>query len=148
MIFVHCLQRGQLWTGCADSGELCLWHTNHRRPYKRISLPNSSGITCMIRVKNQVGGDTDRVSGCKLLLINSFCCLSTERFSPVISRHKLLFPRSFGASGVGGLPWWRRRHCWVWRAAERPAAGDGPREPYCSQGAPGSHRQHPGTVLC
>ncbi|XP_075905416.1 DENN domain-containing protein 3-like [Nelusetta ayraudi] len=52
--FVLLPERGQLWTGCADSGELCLWHTNHRRPYRRISLASSSGITCMIRVKNQI----------------------------------------------------------------------------------------------
>lgn len=52
---VRLFQRGQLWTGCADSGELCLWQTNnHRRPSKRISLPGSSGVTCMIRVKDQV----------------------------------------------------------------------------------------------
>nr|XP_046255892.1 DENN domain-containing protein 3-like isoform X2 [Scatophagus argus] len=48
-------ERGQLWTGCVDSGELCLWHTNnHRRPPKRISLPGTSGVTCMIRVKDQI----------------------------------------------------------------------------------------------
>ncbi|XP_068592186.1 DENN domain-containing protein 3-like isoform X4 [Cebidichthys violaceus] len=53
--FIIIPERGQLWTGCADSGELCLWHTNnHRRPSKRISLPGSSGVTCMIRVKDQI----------------------------------------------------------------------------------------------
>ncbi|XP_070691895.1 DENN domain-containing protein 3-like [Pempheris klunzingeri] len=53
--FVVIPERGQLWTACADSGELCLWHTNnHRRPSKRISLPGSSGVTCMIRVKDQI----------------------------------------------------------------------------------------------
>ncbi|XP_031154979.1 DENN domain-containing protein 3-like isoform X2 [Sander lucioperca] len=53
--FIVIPERGQLWTGCADSGELCLWHTNsHRRPFKRISLPGSSGVTCMIRVKDQI----------------------------------------------------------------------------------------------
>uniref|UniRef100_A0A3B4TWN3 DENN domain containing 3 n=1 Tax=Seriola dumerili TaxID=41447 RepID=A0A3B4TWN3_SERDU len=47
--------RGQLWTGCVDSGELCLWHThNHRHLSKRIPLPGSSGVTCMIRVKDQI----------------------------------------------------------------------------------------------
>uniref|UniRef100_A0AAX7UJA6 UDENN domain-containing protein n=1 Tax=Astatotilapia calliptera TaxID=8154 RepID=A0AAX7UJA6_ASTCA len=35
--------------------ELCLWHTNnHRHPFKIISLPGSSGVTCMIRVKDQI----------------------------------------------------------------------------------------------
>ncbi|XP_033496322.2 DENN domain-containing protein 3-like [Epinephelus lanceolatus] len=53
--FIIIPERGQLWTGCADSGELFLWHTNnHRRPFRRISLPGSSGVTCMIRVKDQV----------------------------------------------------------------------------------------------
>ncbi|XP_071324269.1 DENN domain-containing protein 3-like isoform X1 [Trachinotus anak] len=53
--FIVMPERGQLWTGCADSGELCLWYTNnHRRPSKRISLPGSSGVTCMIRVKDQI----------------------------------------------------------------------------------------------
>uniref|UniRef100_A0A668ASZ0 DENN domain containing 3 n=1 Tax=Myripristis murdjan TaxID=586833 RepID=A0A668ASZ0_9TELE len=47
--------RRQLWTGCADSGELCLWHIkDHSRPFKRISLPGTTGVTCMIRVKNQI----------------------------------------------------------------------------------------------
>ncbi|KAM3614824.1 uncharacterized protein V6R79_019413 [Siganus canaliculatus] len=53
--FIVIPERGQLWTGCADSGELSLWYTNsHRRPFKRISLPSSSGVTCMIRVKDQI----------------------------------------------------------------------------------------------
>ncbi|XP_076009823.1 DENN domain-containing protein 3-like isoform X3 [Genypterus blacodes] len=53
--FILILERGEVWTGCADSGELCLWNiNNYRRPFKRISLPGSSGVTCMIRVKNQV----------------------------------------------------------------------------------------------
>uniref|UniRef100_UPI0037E7B832 DENN domain-containing protein 3-like isoform X2 n=1 Tax=Semicossyphus pulcher TaxID=241346 RepID=UPI0037E7B832 len=53
--FVVMPERGQLWTGCADSGELCLWHTNNRRhPLRRIALPGCSGVTCMIRVKDQI----------------------------------------------------------------------------------------------
>ncbi|XP_036929418.1 DENN domain-containing protein 3-like [Acanthopagrus latus] len=53
--FIVIPERGQVWTGCADSGELCLWDTNnYRRPTKRISLPGSSGVTCMIRVKDQI----------------------------------------------------------------------------------------------
>ncbi|XP_029927872.1 DENN domain-containing protein 3-like isoform X2 [Myripristis murdjan] len=53
--FVLILEQGQLWTGCADSGELCLWHIkDHSRPFKRISLPGTTGVTCMIRVKNQI----------------------------------------------------------------------------------------------
>ncbi|KAM8869502.1 DENN domain-containing protein 3-like isoform 2-T2 [Spinachia spinachia] len=53
--FIIIPERGQLWTGCADSGELCLWHTdNPRRPRKRIPLPGGSGVTCMMRVKDQI----------------------------------------------------------------------------------------------
>uniref|UniRef100_A0A3Q3F1Q8 DENN domain containing 3 n=1 Tax=Kryptolebias marmoratus TaxID=37003 RepID=A0A3Q3F1Q8_KRYMA len=49
------LQRGQLWAGCSDSVELYVWQTtNLKHPFKIISLPNSSRITCMIGVKNQV----------------------------------------------------------------------------------------------
>uniref|UniRef100_A0A8C5B566 UDENN domain-containing protein n=1 Tax=Gadus morhua TaxID=8049 RepID=A0A8C5B566_GADMO len=52
-----CSQLGQLWTGCPDSGELCVWHTSDaKRPVKRIPLPGISGVNCMIRVKDQVGG--------------------------------------------------------------------------------------------
>ncbi|XP_063734972.1 DENN domain-containing protein 3-like isoform X2 [Eleginops maclovinus] len=53
--FIVLPERGQLWTGCSDSGELIIWHTNnHTSPFKRISLPGSSGVTCMIRVKDQI----------------------------------------------------------------------------------------------
>ncbi|XP_074540387.1 DENN domain-containing protein 3-like [Halichoeres trimaculatus] len=53
--FVIITERGELWTGCADLGELCLWQIkNHRRPPKRISLPGCSGVTCMIPVKDQI----------------------------------------------------------------------------------------------
>uniref|UniRef100_A0A8C5EFV7 DENN domain-containing protein 3-like n=1 Tax=Gouania willdenowi TaxID=441366 RepID=A0A8C5EFV7_GOUWI len=49
------LQRGQLWTGCADSSELCLWNTNDlKQPLSRVSLPISAGVTCMLRVKDQI----------------------------------------------------------------------------------------------
>ncbi|XP_047454775.1 DENN domain-containing protein 3-like isoform X2 [Mugil cephalus] len=66
--FIVIPERGQLWTGCAESSELCLWHIeNLRRPYKRIALPSSSGVTCMIRVKDQENGDM-----CCLLLFLCF----------------------------------------------------------------------------
>uniref|UniRef100_A0A7N8XHV0 DENN domain-containing protein 3-like n=1 Tax=Mastacembelus armatus TaxID=205130 RepID=A0A7N8XHV0_9TELE len=54
------LSQGQVWAGCADSGELCLWYTNNHllHPSKRIILPSSSGVTCMIRVKGQVSWAT------------------------------------------------------------------------------------------
>uniref|UniRef100_A0A1A7XFG5 DENN/MADD domain containing 3a n=1 Tax=Iconisemion striatum TaxID=60296 RepID=A0A1A7XFG5_9TELE len=48
-------EQGLLFTGCSDSVELCLWQTNgSKHPCRRISLPSTSGITCMIRVKNQI----------------------------------------------------------------------------------------------
>lgn len=53
--FVVVPEHGQVWTGCSDSVELCLWQTNNlKQPPKRISLPGTSGVTCMIRVKNQI----------------------------------------------------------------------------------------------
>ncbi|XP_026172851.1 DENN domain-containing protein 3-like isoform X3 [Mastacembelus armatus] len=53
--FIVIPEQGQVWAGCADSGELCLWYTNNHllHPSKRIILPSSSGVTCMIRVKGQ-----------------------------------------------------------------------------------------------
>ncbi|XP_028281858.1 DENN domain-containing protein 3-like [Parambassis ranga] len=53
--FIVMPERGQLWTGCTNSMELCLWHINNpRQPFKRISLPGSSGVSCMIQVKDQI----------------------------------------------------------------------------------------------
>ncbi|XP_014860230.1 PREDICTED: DENN domain-containing protein 3-like [Poecilia mexicana] len=53
--FIVVPERGQVWTGCSDSVELCLWQTdNLNQSPKRISLPGTSGVTCMIRVKNQI----------------------------------------------------------------------------------------------
>ncbi|KAF3691884.1 DENN domain-containing protein 3 [Channa argus] len=53
--FIIIPEQGQLWTGCANSGELCLWDTNNQRCLSKIvSLPGSSGVTCMIRVKKQI----------------------------------------------------------------------------------------------
>ncbi|KAK7886369.1 hypothetical protein WMY93_025990 [Mugilogobius chulae] len=47
-------EQGQLWTGCADSGDLFVFSINSRRSSKKITLPGSSGVTCMIQVKNQI----------------------------------------------------------------------------------------------
>ncbi|XP_041648482.1 DENN domain-containing protein 3-like isoform X2 [Cheilinus undulatus] len=53
--FVVIQERGELWTGCADSGDLCLWQLNNpRHPTKRIWLPGCSGVTCMIPVKDKI----------------------------------------------------------------------------------------------
>uniref|UniRef100_A0AAY5EZN1 DENN/MADD domain containing 3a n=1 Tax=Electrophorus electricus TaxID=8005 RepID=A0AAY5EZN1_ELEEL len=48
-------EREQVWTGCAGESELCVWHLGDlSRPFNRIQLPESSGVICMIRVKNQI----------------------------------------------------------------------------------------------
>lgn len=48
-------QRGQLWTSCSDSDELCLWHCKDlTKPFLRVQLQNCTGVNCMIKVKNQV----------------------------------------------------------------------------------------------
>ncbi|MED6257748.1 hypothetical protein ATANTOWER_030759 [Ataeniobius toweri] len=53
--FIVVPERGQVWTGCSDSVELCLWQINNlKQPPKRISLPGTSGVTCMIRVKSKI----------------------------------------------------------------------------------------------
>ncbi|XP_076846706.1 DENN domain-containing protein 3 isoform X2 [Brachyhypopomus gauderio] len=47
--------RGEIWTGLGDSGELWAWPlTGPAEPSHRVVLPECSGITCMIRVKEQV----------------------------------------------------------------------------------------------
>ncbi|KAL2083902.1 hypothetical protein ACEWY4_019420 [Coilia grayii] len=53
--FIVYLERDQIWTSCADSPELCVWHSdNLQKPAQRIELPDSAGVTCMLRVKNQI----------------------------------------------------------------------------------------------
>ncbi|XP_072531434.1 DENN domain-containing protein 3 [Salminus brasiliensis] len=53
--FVVFNERDLLWTGCANAGELCVWHLSDlRKPFQRIQLPDCAGVTCMIRVKNQI----------------------------------------------------------------------------------------------
>ncbi|XP_008275276.1 DENN domain-containing protein 3-like [Stegastes partitus] len=79
--FVVIPERGQVWTGCADSVDLCLWQiNNHKHPPKRISLPGTSGVTCMIRVKDQiwvgcrgrssVGGESDGQLRSQVLVVD------------------------------------------------------------------------------
>uniref|UniRef100_A0A673X5C4 DENN domain-containing protein 3 n=1 Tax=Salmo trutta TaxID=8032 RepID=A0A673X5C4_SALTR len=49
------LERGQLWTSCSDSDELCLWHCKDlTKPFLRVQLQNCTGVNCMIKVKNQI----------------------------------------------------------------------------------------------
>ncbi|XP_053743781.1 DENN domain-containing protein 3-like isoform X2 [Synchiropus splendidus] len=63
--FIVFPERGQLWTGSADSHELLVWLTNgNKQCFKKVSLPGISGVTCMIRVKDQIwvgccGGQKD-----------------------------------------------------------------------------------------
>uniref|UniRef100_A0A8C7F755 DENN domain-containing protein 3 n=1 Tax=Oncorhynchus kisutch TaxID=8019 RepID=A0A8C7F755_ONCKI len=49
------LCREQLWTACIDVGELCVWHLREpTKPFQRIQLPDCAGVTCLIKVKNQI----------------------------------------------------------------------------------------------
>ncbi|XP_045069431.1 DENN domain-containing protein 3-like [Coregonus clupeaformis] len=65
------LERGQLWTSCSDSDELCLWHFKDlTKPFLRVQLQNCTGVNRMIKVKNQIwvgcrgpSPDQCRVSG-------------------------------------------------------------------------------------
>ncbi|XP_045077967.1 DENN domain-containing protein 3 isoform X3 [Coregonus clupeaformis] len=48
-------EREQLWTACIDVGELCVWHLREpTKPFQRIQLPDCAGVTCLIKVKNQI----------------------------------------------------------------------------------------------
>ncbi|MBN3275006.1 DEND3 protein, partial [Polyodon spathula] len=48
-------QREQLWTASAERGELCIWHAKDlARPFHRIQLQDCTGVSCMIKVKNQI----------------------------------------------------------------------------------------------
>ncbi|XP_035648762.1 DENN domain-containing protein 3 isoform X2 [Oncorhynchus keta] len=48
-------EREQLWTACIDVGELCVWHLGElTKPFQRIQLPDCAGVTCLIKVKNQI----------------------------------------------------------------------------------------------
>ncbi|XP_068188448.1 DENN domain-containing protein 3 [Antennarius striatus] len=48
-------EREELWSICADSGEVCVWHMKDvSKPFHRVALPDCTGCFCMIRVKNQV----------------------------------------------------------------------------------------------
>ncbi|KAG9355401.1 hypothetical protein JZ751_000239 [Albula glossodonta] len=53
--FTLLAERDQLWTGCVDVAELCVWHTKDlTKPFQRIPLQDCAGITCMIKVKKQI----------------------------------------------------------------------------------------------
>ncbi|XP_055020182.1 DENN domain-containing protein 3-like isoform X2 [Boleophthalmus pectinirostris] len=77
--FIVMLEQGQLWTGCADSGDLFVFSINNRRSSKRITLSGSSGVKCMIQVKNQIwvgcradsGGDGDGQGRGQVMVLDS-----------------------------------------------------------------------------
>ncbi|KAK6327886.1 hypothetical protein J4Q44_G00035320 [Coregonus suidteri] len=58
-------EKEQLWTACIDVGELCVWHlAEPTKPFQRIQLPDCAGVTCIIKVKNQIWvGGRGRSSG-------------------------------------------------------------------------------------
>ncbi|XP_061670799.1 DENN domain-containing protein 3 [Syngnathoides biaculeatus] len=48
-------EREEVWSICADSGDVCIWHTKDTtKPYHRVALQDCTGCHCMIKVKNQV----------------------------------------------------------------------------------------------
>ncbi|XP_030596134.1 DENN domain-containing protein 3 isoform X1 [Archocentrus centrarchus] len=52
---LHLPEREELWSACADSGEVCIWHIKDTsKPFYCISLQDCTGCYCMIKVKNQV----------------------------------------------------------------------------------------------
>ncbi|MGH0159142.1 UNVERIFIED_CONTAM: hypothetical protein FKN15_040122 [Acipenser sinensis] len=49
------IERDQLWTASAECGELCTWHVKDlSKPFHRIQLQDCTGVSCMIKVKNQI----------------------------------------------------------------------------------------------
>uniref|UniRef100_A0A674E560 DENN domain containing 3 n=1 Tax=Salmo trutta TaxID=8032 RepID=A0A674E560_SALTR len=54
-VVCYVFQKEQLWTACIDVGELCVWHLAElTKPFQRIQLPDCAGVTCLIKVKNQI----------------------------------------------------------------------------------------------
>ncbi|XP_056272029.1 DENN domain-containing protein 3 isoform X2 [Pseudoliparis swirei] len=48
-------EKEELWSVCADSGEVCIWHIKDTtKPHHRVALQDCAGCSCMIKVKNQV----------------------------------------------------------------------------------------------
>ncbi|XP_035386557.1 DENN domain-containing protein 3 [Electrophorus electricus] len=76
--FLLLAERGELWISSADSGELWVRPlTGEAGPCDRVTLPGCSGVTCMIRVKNQVwvgghaGGPGPSGYGGKIFVLDS-----------------------------------------------------------------------------
>ncbi|KAJ8273365.1 hypothetical protein GJAV_G00100790 [Gymnothorax javanicus] len=74
--FTFHTEREQLWTGCIDMAEVCVWNPRDlSRPFQRISLHDCSGVSCMIRVKDQIwvgcrGWSQGKVRG-KIFVVNA-----------------------------------------------------------------------------
>ncbi|XP_064839037.1 DENN domain-containing protein 3-like [Oncorhynchus masou masou] len=67
-------EKEQLWTACIDVGELCVWHLAElTKPFQRIQLPDCAGVTCLIKVKNQiwVGGRSSGKSRGKIYVVDT-----------------------------------------------------------------------------
>ncbi|XP_055733213.1 DENN domain-containing protein 3-like isoform X1 [Salvelinus fontinalis] len=67
-------EKEQLWTACIDVGELCVWHLRElTKPFQRIQLPDCAGVTCLIKVKNQiwVGGRSSGKSRGKIYVVDA-----------------------------------------------------------------------------
>ncbi|XP_020360569.1 DENN domain-containing protein 3 isoform X1 [Oncorhynchus kisutch] len=67
-------EKEQLWTACIDIGELCVWHLAElTKPFQRIQLPDCAGVTCLIKVKNQiwVGGRSSGKSRGKIYVVDT-----------------------------------------------------------------------------
>uniref|UniRef100_A0AAY4D376 UDENN domain-containing protein n=1 Tax=Denticeps clupeoides TaxID=299321 RepID=A0AAY4D376_9TELE len=49
------VQKEQLWSGSADSGQLCVWRCGDLSgTFQKIQLPDCTGVLCMIKVKDQI----------------------------------------------------------------------------------------------
>ncbi|XP_066539369.1 DENN domain-containing protein 3 isoform X2 [Hoplias malabaricus] len=74
-------ERGEIWTGFSASGDLCVWAlTDLSTPSNRVTLPECSEVTCMIKVKDQIwvgshcsGPGPSGVSG-KIFILDSDSC--------------------------------------------------------------------------
>ncbi|KAM9418343.1 DENN domain-containing protein 3-like isoform 1-T2 [Salvelinus alpinus] len=67
-------EKEQLWTACIDVGELCVWHLRElTKPFQRIQLPDCAGVTCLIKVKNQiwVGGRSSGKTRGKIYVVDA-----------------------------------------------------------------------------
>uniref|UniRef100_A0A8C7G578 DENN domain-containing protein 3 n=1 Tax=Oncorhynchus kisutch TaxID=8019 RepID=A0A8C7G578_ONCKI len=73
-VMCYVFQKEQLWTACIDIGELCVWHLAElTKPFQRIQLPDCAGVTCLIKVKNQiwVGGRSSGKSRGKIYVVDT-----------------------------------------------------------------------------